>query len=196
MIREGSPGGRLSALITAFLLPLLAACATAADSGLLHGRVLRIVDGDTIDVRLDSGRIRVRLQGIDAPEHDQPGGREATQFLRQHLNDRDVQLEPVSQDQYGRLVAIVHSGGMNLNRELVRAGHAWAYRRYMRRGERELCRLEHEARQSGRGLWQGPSAPARAPWEHRSTRGRGPFTGFAGTDAGDCLRTVGQRAAN
>lgn len=185
--------GRRSAFLAALLLPLLAACVAAADGGLLHGRVLRVVDGDTLDVRLSGGRIRVRLQGVDAPEHDQPGGREATQFLRRHLNDRDVLLEPVTQDRYDRLVAVVRLGNLDLNRELVREGHAWAYRRYLRPEERELCRLEHQARQSGRGLWQGRLGPARAPWEHRATGGKGPFTDFARSDARDCQREAGLR---
>lgn len=176
----------------ALLLPLVVACASAADEGLLHGRVLRVVDGDTLDVRLSSGRIRVRLQGVDAPEHDQPGGREATRFLRGHLNDRDVVLEPVTQDRYDRLVAIVRLGTLDLNRELVREGHAWAYRHYLRHEDRPLCTLEHQARKAGRGLWQQGAAP-RAPWEHRTTRGKGPFRDFTHTDARDCLREAGRR---
>ncbi|MGC4029570.1 MAG: thermonuclease family protein [Steroidobacteraceae bacterium] len=181
----------LCILVLILLLPALRAA--LAQEGLLRGRVLRVVDGDTLDVRLASGRVRVRLQGIDAPERDQPGGLAATRFLASQLQDRDVWLEPVSQDQYDRLLAVVHYQGVDLNRELVREGHAWAYRRYMRRAEQELCRLEEEARRSGRGLWQPRSAPARAPWEYRATHGRGPFTDFARSDARDCLRAMGRR---
>ncbi len=192
--------GALAPVIAAVILALSwvgpAQPAHAAGSALLAGRVLRVIDGDTVDVRLDSGRIRVRLQGIDAPERDQPGGAEATGFLARRLQDRDVLLKPVSQDQYDRLVAIIYVADVNMNSELVREGHAWAYRRYMRREERELCRLEHEARRSGRGLWQPRSAPARAPWEHRATGGRGPFTDFARSELRDCLRAIGRRAAS
>jgi endonuclease YncB( thermonuclease family) len=51
--------------------------ATAADP-VLSGTVVRVIDGDTIDVRLASGQIRGRLNGIDTPERGQPWGKEAT----------------------------------------------------------------------------------------------------------------------
>lgn len=188
-------GALLPAIATVILLMsglFLSRPMYAAES-MLPGRVIKVVDGDTLDVRLASGPIRVRLQGIDAPERDQRGGREAARFLVSRLQGREVWLEPVSQDRYDRLVAIVHRGDENLNQELVREGHAWAYRRYMRRNERALCALEQEAREAGRGLWQGRSAPAHAPWEHRATRGRGPFTDFARTSVRDCLRAIGRQ---
>ena len=53
-------------------------------------------------------RIRVRLHGVDAPERDQPSGREASEWLRQRVQDREVLLEPVTQDRYERMVAIVY----------------------------------------------------------------------------------------
>lgn len=182
------------AALLALLLPLFAACATPAGQGLLPGRVLKVVDGDTLDVRLQSGRVRVRLQGVDAPERDQPGGAEATRFLAGRLHDADVLLEPVSQDQYQyqRLVAVVHLGRVNINEELVEQGHAWAFRRYLRREDRALCALEQRAREAGRGLWQARLQPARAPWEHRATRGRGPFTDFS-AETEECVRSSQRR---
>jgi len=54
----------------------------AADNRtVLRGVVTRVVDGDTIDVRLASGPIRVRLNAIDAPERSQPGGADAARDL-------------------------------------------------------------------------------------------------------------------
>lgn len=173
------------------LLWLAAPGALAADQhateGLLAGRVLRVIDGDTLDVRLSSGRIRVRLHGVDAPERDQPGGAEATRWLQAVLHEADVRLEPVSQDQYDRLVAVVHLEDRNINAALLRAGHAWAYRRYLRREDLGWCDLEQAARESGAGLWSGGAA--RAPWEFRATRGRGPFTDAAAA----CRREAGRR---
>jgi endonuclease YncB( thermonuclease family) len=157
----------------------------------LPGRVLRVIDGYTLDVRLSSGQIRVRLHGIDAPERNQSGGAESTRWLHAVLQDADVNLEPVSQDQYDRLVAIVHLEGTNINESLVRAGHAWAYRRYLRRTDRGWCDLEHAAREARVGLWAA-GAP-HAPWEFRATRGRGPFTDHSGSNAGDCRRAASSR---
>jgi endonuclease YncB( thermonuclease family) len=157
----------------------------------LSGKVTRVIDGDTIDVLLASGRIRVRLHGIDAPERNQAGGAAATAWLMQKVLDRTVLLEPVSQDQYGRMVAIVHDGRDSINGELVLRGHAWAYRRYLREADRELCALEDTARRGRRGLW---AATAHAPWEFRATSGKGPYTEVSRSTAGSCRDAMRRRA--
>lgn len=173
-------------LLLALLLLLASMPASAADEPVLAGRVTRVIDGDTLDVLLASGRIRVRLHGVDAPERDQSGGREASEWLRQRVQDREVLLEPVTQDRYERMVAIVLLDDVNVNRELLRAGHAWAYRSYLRRTERVYCDIEATARRGRLGLWGG--ATAHAPWEHRRTQGRGPFTDFRRQSAAECWR--------
>lgn len=187
-------------ILTLLLALLLAGVATAAedtrDLPLLEGRVTRVIDGDTLDVLLASGRIRVRLHGIDAPERDQPGGAEAGAWLRERMMNRIVQLEPVSQDQYGRMVAIVHDGDEVVNQALVGSGWAWAYRYYMRQRDSGLCDMEFQARQQARGLWglAGTQAAApRAPWEYRATKTRGPFTDYTGQSAADCRRQISAR---
>lgn len=158
----------------------------AADDAVLPGRVTRVIDGDTLDVLLSSGRVRVRLQGVDAPERDQPGGHESAQWLRQRVMNRDVLLEPVTQDRYDRMVAIVHLDDANVNRELLRAGQAWAFRRYLRAADRIFCDIESTARRQRLGLWGDD--PARAPWEFRTTRGAGPFTDYSRQSAAECWR--------
>src|ERR1700716_4371915 len=87
----------------------------AAGRPVLIGTVTRVVDGDTLVVQLSSGPIRVRLYGIDAPEHNQPGGREATDALSALVAGARVELEPVSQDRYGRMVAHVFRGSLDVN---------------------------------------------------------------------------------
>jgi endonuclease YncB( thermonuclease family) len=175
--------------ILAGLLLLFGPLVTAgAADGVLPGKVTRVVDGDTIDVLLSSGRIRVRLQGIDAPERDQPGGREAQHWLQRRLIDHAVQLEPISQDRYERMVAIVHTERGVVNEELLQAGHAWAYRHYLRRVDRHYCELEEVARRAGIGLWAAPMP--HAPWQHRETNGHGPFMDFSNETAGDCRKAA------
>lgn len=189
-----SPRRVCDALIWLLLICALPACTivTAAPSAaVLSGKVTRVVDADTIDVSLTSGRIRVRLHGIDAPERDQAGGAAASAWLAGQLLNQSVQLEPVSQDRYDRLVAVVHYQGRNINRELVRSGQAWAYRRYLRKADRELCSLEYQARREHAGLWS--AAAAHAPWEYRATARKGPFTDFSRSTAGDCRKAMGQR---
>jgi endonuclease YncB( thermonuclease family) len=162
----------------------------ASAVAVLAGKVVRVLDGDTIDVLLSSGTIRVRMHGVDAPERDQPGGPAATAWLTQQLRDRKVLLEPVSQDQYDRMVAVVHRDDRNINRDLVQMGHAWAYRQYLRSGDAELCALEEQARRKGIGLWV---ASAHAPWEFRATNGKGPFTSFDGSTARECGKGIGRQ---
>jgi endonuclease YncB( thermonuclease family) len=81
----------------------------------LPGVVTRVIDGDTADVKLASGPIRVRFHAIDTPERDQPGGREATAALVALVAGKEVDLEPFEQDAYNRLVARVYVDGIDVN---------------------------------------------------------------------------------
>lgn len=168
------------------------AATPAADAAIvLAGKVTRVIDGDTIEVLLASGSIRVRLHAVDAPEHDQPGGIEAAAWLRKQLQDQQVLLEPISQDQYDRMVAIVHMPDRTINRDVVQAGWAWAYRRYMRLIDTELCELEAQARRARSGLWAGRAS--HAPWEFRATDGKGPFKDYGMNTASECRKAIGKR---
>lgn len=131
----------------------------------LVGTVTRVVDGDTLVVQLTSGGIRVRLYGIDAPEHNQRGGREAAIELDSLVRGQRIELEPVNQDRYNRMVARIRRGNLDVNAEMIRRGDAWVYRRYLRREDRGWCGLESEARNAHRGLWAvGVPVP---PWDFR-----------------------------
>ena len=135
-------------------------------------RVLSVQDGDSLIVvptnRTDR-RIRVRLYGIDAPEHDQDFGREATERLRSLVRGQnDLTLEYKDTDRYGRLVGVLYfrsSGGqLSANRVMVEEGLARWYSRY---GGRELGldQAEQNARRAKRGIWS--SGRQVAPWDHR-----------------------------
>lgn len=68
-------------------------------------RVLRVYDGDTILVLSFGRKIKIRLWGIDTPEHDQPHGKAASLFLRKLISNRNIYVVPVANGNYGRLVA-------------------------------------------------------------------------------------------
>lgn len=143
--------------------------ATEQGQPVLRGTVLEVKDGDSLVVQLDSGPIEVRLHGIDAPEYDQPVGREAQAALRKRLpRGTDVLLEPFEQDRYSRLVASVFVGAENIDQWLVGEGLAWAYRRYI--SEAELCELEDHARRAQRGVWALPTTQWIAPWDWRARK--------------------------
>jgi len=125
----------------------------------LAARVTKVNDGDSIEVSLDSGPARVRMSAIDTPEYDQPYGAKSSAALKALLPiGAAVELEVVTQDQFKRLVATVwlvaDGKRVNINETMLREGHAWAYRRYMR--EARFCDLEAEAREHKRGLWSQP----------------------------------------
>ena len=163
-----------------------------SDNPVLVGSVVHVIDGDTIKVRLSSGLITVRLGSIDAPEHDQPAGAEATAALAQRLDGRQVELEVEAQDRYERLVAFVYLGGENVNSWLVQQGHAWAYRQYT--SDPRYCVWEADARLYRRGLWSAPAGSQKAPWEWRRSQDDG-RKGFAFTDyqretVADCVKSM------
>lgn len=141
------------------------AAARAADAPVLPGVVLRVADGDSVDVRLQSGVIRVRLHAVDAPEHDQPHGTASRRALARLALRKSVGVEPFEQDRYDRMVARLWIDGLDVNAELLKLGAAWVYRRYA--DDAAYCAEEQAARDHGRGLWALPREQRIAPWEWR-----------------------------
>lgn len=182
-------------------LLLLVACAAppipaqAADPELpvLTGKVTKVIDADTIDIALASGPIRIRLHGIDSPERGQPWEDESTAALKQWILGKEVDVEPFQQDRYDRLIGIVYLGEVNINAELVRQGHAWAYRRYMRQADAELCADEAEARLKKLGLWSLPKADRVAPWEWRRRKNLDAFTDYTRETTANCAAAIGHK---
>lgn len=160
------------------LLPWQRAVADDLSAAVLAGTVTRVKDGDSLIVRLagaPGGSIEVRLYGIDTPERAQAGGDEARRFLQRRLLNRRVEVEPVTQDSYDRMIGIVYRDGASVNAALVEAGHAWAYRRYLAEvpGADAFCRLEDDARQARRGLWAQPPSTWMPPWTFRQLQRAG-----------------------
>ena len=125
-------------------------------------RVLRVVDGDTIIVRLDGREERVRYIGMNTPESVTPErpvecfGREASEANKALVSGKTVRLErDVSdRDRFGRLLRYVYVDGAFVNGELVRQGYANAITIQPDVRENDRLRdLEREARDLGRGLW-------------------------------------------
>lgn len=124
--------------------------------------VTRVVDGDTVEVRLDGRTEDVRYIGVDTPETVKPGapvdcfGPQASTFNHQLVEGRRVRLVfgVEERDVYDRLLAYVYLGDRFVNAELVRRGLARTLTippndRFAGR----LKRLEIAASRAGRGLW-------------------------------------------
>jgi endonuclease YncB( thermonuclease family) len=162
-----------------------------ADEPVLQGTVVGVVDGDTVDVRLESGMIRLRLHAIDAPESGQPHGKAAKQALSALVFGKAVEVEPFEQDRYDRLVARLWLGGEDINAAMLKGGHAWTYRRYAR--EPAYCAYEQAARDLGRGLWRLPVDQRVAPWEWRQRKSRdGVFTDYSKETVASCVGALGR----
>ena len=130
----------------------------------LVGRVSRVADGDSLEVRVDGSEYSIRLYGIDSPEGDQPYGRDASRALARKLNRRTVLINVVDIDSYGRLVGIVYHEGENINLTMIAEGHSWWYRRYAE-SEDHFEDAEKAARQARSGLWSDTDPVA--PWDWR-----------------------------
>ena len=164
------------------LLALAAAGGGAGASGLLDGggasdrpgggdagdanvgRVVRVVDGDTIHVQLGATREKVRYIGVDTPETKDPRrpvqcyGQKAADFNARLVDGELVRLvrDVEERDRYGRLLAYVYRvrDELFVNAELARLGYAQplSIAPDVRHADR-FARLAREAREAGRGLW-------------------------------------------
>lgn len=142
--------------------------ATSACLYFTKGLVVKVSDGDTIVVHQGMGELQhIRLYGIDAPEFMQPGGIEATDYARDMMLYRRVSALEVDTDRYDRTVALVYlDDGRCANEEMIRAGHAWVYRKYCSRPFcKKLLTLEQQAREQKFGLWQDEGQEE--PWRWR-----------------------------
>ena len=172
-LRVGGAAFRVVALSVAAVMAcagVVTAPLAPADPGNVTATVLRVVDGDTIDIRDDvRGRLRIRVLGIDTPETKKPGytvgcwGPQATQFAEENLLGQRVAFvqDPTQDmtDRYGRTLAyLVKADGWNYSVEAARAGTARSYvygdspvSLYS-----QIFDAEQQARAMQRGLWGPP----------------------------------------
>lgn len=138
-------------LVVAFAL---LACASAHA---LSGVVTHVTDGDTLWVRPEGGApVKVRLQGIDAPERCQAWGPQAREALAARVLHRQVEVRTRAKDAYHRTIGTVALDGHDVAAWMVREGHAWSQR--YRRSPGPYAAEEAEARRLLRGLFAAPAA--------------------------------------
>jgi micrococcal nuclease len=130
----------------------------------LSGSVVKITDGDTFRLLTDdNSEIRIRMNGIDAPEKKQDYYQVSKNALGNYIFQKRVRLATTGKDRYGRVLATVFIDGQNINLAMVRDGYAWHYKKYS--SDSLFANAETEAKMSNKGLWSMPNPIE--PWEFR-----------------------------
>ena len=123
---------RISVVSVCFLSLLLIGCQESREITARQFRVLRIVDGDTFKIQYDGENTSVRLYGIDAPEMSTPKGPASKKALSDIINGKVVRLSFVAKrkrDNFGRLLARVFVGDLDVCLEMIRLEQAKPYQK-------------------------------------------------------------------
>ncbi len=130
-----------------------------------EAKVIGVKDGDTFEVLDNDKPVTIRLEHIDCPEKKQPFGKNAKQFASGlSFGKMAIINNSGKYDSYKRLIAEIYVNGVCLNKELVKNGFAWHFKKYSISSEYDD--LEQSARQNKVGLW-ADDAPI-APWDWRA----------------------------
>ena len=152
-----------------FLLFLIVSCShTEKEVGSsINGKVIAVKDGDTIEILYDGKPLTIRFAHIDCPEirKGQPFGKAAKQFTSNLCFGQTVTvISEGKYDRYKRLIAvIINENDENVNKELVKAGFAWHFKKYS--SDSTYDDLELSARQKKIGLWIDDNPTP--PWDWR-----------------------------
>lgn len=149
--------------------PTITSTPSPTQTGSVEARVVRVVDGDTIEVDINGAAYKVRYIGMDTPETVNPSepiecfGKEASNKNKELVEGKVVRLEKdVSEtDRYGRLLRYVWVGDVMVNAELVRLGYAQVATYPPDVKYQDLfLQLQRDARADGLGFWsECASAP-------------------------------------
>lgn len=132
----------------------------------IQGKVIRVLDGDTIEVLQDKKPVRIRLANIDAPEKKQAFGRWSANQLKALLAGQSVTVSYTQTDRYDRIIGHVFTtNGTDASRFMVQSGAAWVYERY--NVDESLPALQREAQEQKRGLWADPKPVPPWEWRHK-----------------------------
>ncbi len=136
--------------------------------------VIKVVDGDTLDVKINGKTERLRLIGVDTPETVDPRkpvqcfGKEASAKAKVLLLGKSVVLtgDPTQgeRDKYGRLLRYVTlPDGRSFNELMIKEGYAFEYTYNIPyKYQSKYKQLQSEARQKKRGLWADTACKGKA----------------------------------
>lgn len=140
----------------------------ADNNSFITGKVIGIIDGDTYDLLLEGNvPIRIRMEGIDAPEKGMPYYKVSKNYLAQLCFNKIIKLKQTGKDG-DRIIGFSYLvDGTEIGHEMIKAGLAWHAKKY--NSDEDLAKLEIEARNARRGLWSqdNPMSPLRNKQLHK-----------------------------
>ena len=126
-------------------------------------KVIGVTDGDTVTVLRGREQIKIRLEGIDAPERGQAFADKSKSALSKLVYRKSITIQKTGEDRYGRTLGRIQVAGRDAAEEMIKQGMAWHYKDYST--DEVLAELEVQARAAKIGLWS--ESNALAPWEYR-----------------------------
>ena len=151
-------------MIRIFIVFLYLSLPAALSSEYLENlKIKRVVDGDTVHVFSEGKVLKVRLVEIDTPEMDQPHGQEAKGYLEELLKEGYVDLDISGTDIYKRKLGRLYWKQQDINRLMVKSGHAWVYDQYVT--DNTFYEDQNYAKNKKLGLWK--SNDPIPPWQWR-----------------------------
>jgi len=145
----------------------LSACDNFNFNEVHEGEVVKVLDGDSINIIQQGKVVRVRLAEIDAPEYKQPFWKKSRKALESYVAGKKVSVEEFDRDQYGRIVGHVYVEDTWVNGKLVQQGFAYVYERYA--VSKKLYEYQMQAQKNKEGIWKLPKSQRIKPWDWRKS---------------------------
>jgi len=169
----------IGVMVTSFLVPGSQEDVRAARGSVVTAHVKSVVDGDTIHLEEDIfGSHKVRLLNIDTPEKkffghaQEPWGSDATNFLLTLIQPGDkvtIITDEVVTDQYGRLLAHIKKGNLDINKEMLKEGYATMYYIYPNMMYfDDYQQAVTQAIKEKKGIWNPKNPLTEEPFEFRN----------------------------
>jgi endonuclease YncB( thermonuclease family) len=156
-----------AALIICLSLLAIAGLSNAGET--ITGTVVAVMDGDTVKVLTpEKQQITIRLSEIDAPEKNQPFGKKAKQMLSEMIFGKEVSIAVIGHDRDYRTIGRIYQGSADVNLEMVKAGGAWSFTKYVK--DPQIPAAQSAAQAARVGLWSLPDEQHIPPWEWRKQR--------------------------
>ena len=125
--------------------------------------------GDGLEAEINGfGKLNIRLAYVDAPEFDQPWGKESKDGLWRLTDSDSLDFELIKYDKYDRVLAVVWSENKNINLEMLKRGHAWLIVHLTPESDiKEYKSARAVAQDNGIGVWQSdwPMSPWKWRWQ-------------------------------